>query len=277
MPPQRDRDLLSQLVQNQDIIPDSLVYRSDDPNFGVAKNVIYTHAYGLSASSIEDYLASLDINHYWRNLTLGTIETAQALDASGNVLYEVVYSRVVDNLVNNEGVSVGKEVELAYPVTLEDSSVVTTVYPNSLDNMRTQVIDTVGQISPALPLWMVSKQSNGRVLGFTPAWVIAYTKPGQSSRIAYNIRTKFGDQLNLIDYKVDRYELDKSQTYNWEPYNDSTISGRWIPYPPVATTFDNNTTTFDGGAVAFIAPADRWPGDDRFDKYLVFPKRTILG
>ena len=277
MPPQADRDLISQLIQNQDIIPDNLVYRADDPNFGVAKNVIYNHAYGLTASNIEDYVASLDLNHYWRNLTLGTIETAQALDSSGNVLYEVVYSRVVDNLVNNEGVSVGKEVELAYPVTLEDSSVVDVVYPNSLDNMRTQVIDTVGQISPALPLWMISKQTNGRVLGFTPAWVIAYTKPGQSARVAYNVRTKFGEQLNLVDYKVDRYELDKSQTYNWEPYDDSTVSGRWLPYPPRATTFDNNTTEFDGGSVTFIAPADRWPGDDRFDKYLVFPKRTILG
>lgn len=277
MPPQADRDFVDQLIQNQDIIPDALVYRADDPNFGVAKDVVYTHAYGLTASNIEDYVASLDLNHYWKNLTLGTIETAQALDANGNVLYELVYSRVVDNLVNNNGVSVGKEVELAYPVTLADSSIVSTVYPNSLDNMRTQVIDTVGQISPALPLWMTSKQSNGRVLGFTPAWVIAYVKPGESGRVAYNIRTKFGEQLNLIDYKVDRYELDKSQTVNWESYDDSTQAGRWIPYPPVATTFDNNTTVFDGGSVTFIAPADRWPGDDRFDKYLVFPKRTILG
>jgi hypothetical protein len=277
MPPQADRDFVDQLIQNQDIIPDALVYRADDPNFGVAKNVVYTHAYGLTASNIEDYVASLDLNHYWKNLTLGSVETAQALDTDGNVLYEIVYSRVVDNLVNNNGVSVGKEVDLAYPVTLADSSVVSTVYPNSLDNMRTQVIDTVGQISPALPLWMTSKQSNGRILGFTPAWVIAYVKPGESGRVAYNIRTKFGTQLNLIDYKVDRYELDKSQTVNWEPYDDSTQAGRWIPYPPVATTFDNNTTVFDGGSVTFIAPADRWPGDDRFDKYLVFPKRTILG
>jgi hypothetical protein len=277
MPPQADRDFVDQLIQNQDIIPDALVYRADDPNFGVAKNVVYTHAYGLTASNIEDYVASLDLNHYWKDLTLGSVETAQALDTDGNVLYEIIYSRVVDNLVNNDGVSVSKEVDLAYPVTLADSSIVSTVYPNSLDNMRTQVIDTVGQISPALPLWMTSKQSNGRILGFTPAWVIAYVKPGESGRVAYNVRTKFGEQLNLIDYKVDRYELDKSQTVNWEPYDDSTQAGRWIPYPPVTTTFDNNTTVFDGGSVTFIAPADRWPGDDRFDKYLVFPKRTILG
>jgi hypothetical protein len=46
---------------------------------------------------------SLYLNHYWKNLILGSIETAQALDAAGNVIYEVVYSRIIDNLVNNNG------------------------------------------------------------------------------------------------------------------------------------------------------------------------------
>jgi len=310
MPPVHDRAIIDQLIQNQDLIPENLVYRADDPNFGVAKSVVYNHAFGLTAANIEDYVASLDINHYWKNLTLGEIKTAQAVDASGNVLYELVYSVIVDDAVNDQGESVAKELKLPYPVELDDGTDVTTVYPNSLINMRDQVIDTVGQISPALPLWMTSKQSDGRVLGFLPAWVIAYVKPGQSGRVAYNIKTRFGDQLNLIDYKVDRYELDKSQTYDWDPDIDN-----WIPQPPVATTFDtfqlaptlvawtnNNTftvnwsntnnqvlfwstppsglpqrgTIFDGGSTRFITPADRWPGTDVYDKYLIFPRINIL-
>jgi hypothetical protein len=310
MPPESDRQLIDQLIQNQDLIPNNLVYRSDDPNFGVAKSVIYNHAFGLTAANIEDYVASLDINHYWKNLTLGQISTARALDSNGNVLYEVVYSKIIDDLVNNDGESVDKSLTLPYPVTLDDATTVSTVYPNSLVNMRDQVIDTVGQISPALPLWMTSKQTDGRVLGFVPAWVIAYVKPGQSGRVSYNIRTQFGDQLNLIDYKVDRYELDRSQTYDWDPNTD-----KWIPQPPAATTFDtfqlapsligwinNNTfnvnwsnignqttfwttppsglpqrgTIFDGGSTRFITPADRWTETDEFDKYLVFPRINIL-
>jgi hypothetical protein len=86
--------------------------------------------------------------------------------------------------------------------------------------MRDQVVDTVGQIAPpltpALPLWMTSKQADGSVLGFTPAWVIAYVKPGESGRVAYNIRTQFPGRLNVIDFKVDRYEIDKSMTWQWD-------------------------------------------------------------
>ena len=217
MPPQGDRDLINQLIQNQDIIPVDLVYRSDDPNFGVARNVIYQHAYGLTAATYDDYVSSLVINHYWKNLVLGSIKTARALDDAGNVIYEVVYSQVVDNLVNDQGQSVSKSVTLPYTVTLPDTMEVTTVYPNSLINMRDQVIDTVGQISKLLPRWMLSKQANGKVLGFTPAWVICYCKPGKSGQVAYNIAQQYGDKLNLIDFEVDRYELDRLLTHNWGP------------------------------------------------------------
>jgi hypothetical protein len=274
MPPEQDRGIIDQLVQNQDIIPVNLVYRQDDPNFGVAQRVTYTHAFGLTAASLPDYVSSLDLNHYWKDLVLGSVRTAQARDSAGNIIYEVVYSAVIDDLVNASGQSVGKEVTLAYPVTdpLDGSTEITTVYPNSLINMRDQVIDTVGQTSPALPAWMTSKQDDGRVLGFTPAWVIAYVQPGQSARVAYNIRTKFGENLNVIDFEVDRYILDRSQTHNWDP-----DTGNWIPQPPAATIFDQNTTVFDGTATEFIAPADRWIATNEFDKYLVFPKRTIIG
>ena len=73
MPPLTDREIISQLVQNQDIIPESLVYRNGDSNFGVASSVIYNHAFGLNPASLETYVAALDINHYWKNLTLGPI------------------------------------------------------------------------------------------------------------------------------------------------------------------------------------------------------------
>lgn len=237
MPPAEDRQLIDQLVQNQDIIPVASIYRPDDPNFGISNNVIYDHAYGLNSASLETYINSLDINHYWRNVTLGQIETARALDSDGNVLYEVIYSRIIDNLVNNDGESVDKSVTLPYPVNEGDSTEIDVVYPASLVNMRNQVVSEVGQIAPpltpALPLWMTSKQENGRVLGFTPAWVIAYLLPGQSGRIAYNVQEQFGEQLNKVDFKIDRYELDRSQTHNWDPDND-----QWIPQPPAATTFD---------------------------------------
>lgn len=374
MPPADDRELLAALLQNVDIFPEELVYRPTDPNFGVATRVVYQHAFGLTAATLDDYYSSLHINHYWKNLVLGNIQVAEARNNLNEVIYEVVYSQVVDNLLNAQGQSVNKQVTLPFGITLPDSTEIDVVYPNSLINMRDQVIDTVGQVGNILPTWMLSKQANGQVLGFRPAWVIAYAKPGQGARIAYNIQTKYGDQLNLIDFKVDRYELDRLLTHNWDPVTDT-----WIPTPPTSTTFDiysaylytsvlltlgttgrigaTNTytgngsnklfeipaplltadlvvvvvdgivqayntdftinfgfipryvtfvtppslgdtviiyqiidkyvtnpespyavqTIFDGGSMQFIDPVDMYTNTTDFDKYLVFPNRTILG
>ena len=218
MPPYTDRALINSLIQDSDIFPPNLVFRPQDPNFGIAKSVIYNHCYGLTSSTYETYVSSLVENHYWKNLILGEVKTAQAIDpATGTVIYEVVYSAIQDNLVNNYGISVSKQVTLPYPINEGDSTEISVVYPNSLDNMRNQVIDVVGQISNLLPLWMLSKQQDGRVLGFTPAWVIAYCNPGTSGQVAYNVRTQFGQQLNLVDFEVDRYELDRLLSINWDP------------------------------------------------------------
>jgi len=225
----------------------------------------------LTAATLDDYVTALQLNHYWKNLTLGEIKTARAIDADGNILYEVVYSEVVDDLINSQGQSVGKSVTLPYP-TMVNGQEITTVYPNSLINMRNQVIDTVGQLSPILPLWMTSKQVDNNVLGFTPAWVIAYVVPGAGGKVAYEIQEKLNFSLNIIDYKADRYELDRSQTHNW-----NSATGNWIPSPPLSTYFDGGTTVFDGNSLKFTAPADRWTNTNEFDKYLVFPKTNILG
>jgi hypothetical protein len=284
MPPQDDRDLLNSLLQNPTIFNPNLIYRNDDPNFGVASRVIYNHAYGLTAVNYDDYVASMNLNHYWKNLVLGQIKTAQARDDQGNVIYEVVYSEVVDDLVNNDNISVDKQVVLAFPINRNEITEIDSVYPNSLQNMRDQVIDVVGQVSNVLPRWMLSRQDNGTVLGFTRAWVLAYTNPGQSGQIAYNIATQFGAQLNLVDFEADRYELDNFLTKNWD-----REAQRWDPQPnanpapgPNLTTFDVNTdpalgTIFDENSLLFTAPVDMYSDNNttEYNKYLLFPKRTI--
>jgi hypothetical protein len=248
MPPLDDRALLDEILSNTDVFVPEALYRPDDPNFGLATSIQYFHAYGLTASSVDEYLASMDLNHYWKNLLLGPVQTAQALDNNGDVIYEVVYSQILDNLVNDQGQSVSKSLTLPYKIdsydyvtmnseitgTLNDIS---TVYPNSLINMRDQVIDVIGKISDYLPKWMTSEQEDGQVLGFIPAWVLCYTKPNQSKRIKYYFDNEYSDTLNKIDFKADRYELDRLLSKNWDPIADSTV-GSWEPSPPLSTSFD---------------------------------------
>jgi len=234
MPPQNDRVLIASLLSNDTIFVPDYIYRPDDPNFGKSHRVVYQHAFGLAPDLLDTYVSSLYENHYWKNLVLGEIATAQATDSLGNVIYEVVYSRIIDDLTNAAGQSVSKIVALPYAITdpADGSSQINVVYPNSLQNMRDQVTDVVGQISNKLPLWMTSKQADGRVLGFTPAWVICYTQPNRSKQIAYYIQTQFGVQLNRVDFKVDRYVLDSTLSKNW----DATTQD-WTPTPSL-TTFD---------------------------------------
>jgi hypothetical protein len=242
--------LIRTLLDNEEIFPLDYLYRADDVNFGKSTQVTYVHAFGLAPDTLERYVSSLYENHYWKNLILGEIATAQAIDfVTGEVVYEVVYSKIIDNLVNNAGESVNKIITLPYAIVdpADGSTIITSAYPNSLINMRDQVIDVVGQISTKLPLWMTSKQTNGRVLGFTPAWVIAYVNPGRAKEVAYFIQTYFAQQLNSVDFKVDRYILDRLLSKNWD-----TDAQHWTPRPPTLTTFDR----FSTGSKQFIGSVD---------------------
>jgi hypothetical protein len=241
MPPENDRTELRDFLNDDNIFIPEYIYRPTDPFFGKARSVNFVHTFGLLPDSLEIYYDALQLNHYWKNLVLGSISTARALDDAGNVLYEVVYSNVIDDLVNNEGVSVGKIVNLPYSIVnpFDPLDSIVQVYPNSLDNMRTQMVDVVGTEATGcdraapLPRWMTSVQANGRILGYVPAWVIAYTVPGRSDEIAYYIQNRWDGHLNEIDFTVDRYILDAQMSRNWDPDTQ-----QWVPTPGNMTTFD---------------------------------------
>ena len=276
-----DRNILATLLDNDTLIPTDYLYRNGDQYFGKATSVIYEHAYGIYASDIQEYLKAITKNHYWRNITLGELKTAVARDDAGNILYEVVYSEVIDNLVNPQGVSIQKEIYWDRLIDLGQGPWYTSstsihaswinqlgqdyytsltpgyarlLYPNSLYNMRNQVASVVGQEynSKLLPLWMTSQQANGSTLGYTQAWVICYTKPGFSETIKTNIETNWQYTLNQINFEIDRFSVDKSATYN---YDNNTNPASWTGLPSATPVPD--------------------PLDSK-DFYVLFPRQTIL-
>jgi hypothetical protein len=56
---------------------------------------------------------------------------------------------------------------------------------------------------------------------------------------------------------------------NWQ--NNSNVNVEWY------NTLSSTPTIFDGGSMQFIDPVDMYSNSQEYDKYLVFPKRTILG
>jgi hypothetical protein len=129
-----------------------------------------------------------------------------------------------------------------------------TLYPNSLYNMRTRVAQELGQEynSRLLPLWMTSQQENGSTLGYTQAWVICYTKPGLATAIKDKINAQWPYTLNQINFKIDRFSVDKSATYD---FDNNLNPPAWTGLPsaqPVPDPLDSN------------------------DFYVLFPRQTIL-
>jgi len=105
-----DRNIIKGLLTNTTLIPTADLYRPEDVNFGKADNITYEHAYGIYASDFEEYVAAIDKNHYWRYITLGELKTAVAKNSAGEIVYEVVYSDIQDNLINPKGKSVSKDI-----------------------------------------------------------------------------------------------------------------------------------------------------------------------
>lgn len=379
-----DRNALENLLYNNDIIPQQSIYRPDDPNFGKSTDVRYNLLYGIPSVADDEfytqYLQAVKENFYWRNITLGPLKTAIARDINNKVIYEVVYSEIIDDLVNPQGVSIPKQivwprpiladnspywtstdkilsdstyydkqpsvstvvsvatvtdtitvdsvqnitvgqnvtgaygvtvtpdpdttpdspytgqppvvvsidavantVTLAYkrdnntvpaPQTLQigqqllfsdpvftslDTQLQRDLYPASLDNMRTQLYNSLGRVNdPAvLPRWMTSQQVDGNITGYVSAWVICYTKPGYSQAVKNNIDTLWPYKLNQLNFQLDRIIVDRSTTYNYLGVNTS-VPGR----PPIWNT---------------LPSAQPYPQPSNSENsYVYFPQKSIL-
>jgi hypothetical protein len=105
---------------------------------------------------------------------------------------------------------------------------------------------------------MTSQQLNGSTTGFVPAWVICYTKPGFAETVKDNINDLWVDplgdpyRLNVINFKIDRFTVDKSTTFN---YDNKLDPPAWTGLPsasPTPNPLDSNNF------------------------YVLFPRQTIL-
>jgi hypothetical protein len=234
-----DRSTLDTLLSNTTLIPTEYVYRPTDPYFGKADSVIYQHMFGVPSSTVDDYIAAVIYNHYWRNITLGPLRTAVATDQSGNIIYELVYSEIIDNLtkkVNGDTISVNKEITWPRPINGSTDP----LYPNSLPNMRQQIADAMPPVNTdnsILPLWMTCQQSNGSSLGFTPAWVICYTLPGKAETILRNIETLFSTSITATQTILESVSIVCESTENFYINMPLIFSGTTFGGITASTTY----------------------------------------
>jgi Putative Ig domain len=216
------RNTFLSIVNNTDIFPEELIYRSSDPNFGRARDIRSLFLAGLNPTDISDYLTAMGTNTYNKRIEFSNIKTAMAVDENFNTKYEVVYIELKDDQVYKGNSPANSRL---------DTLINETLYPNSFKNMTSVITNATGYANPgAIPNWMSSPQSDKKVLGFTRAIVLAYTTPGASKLIAYRLAAN-GIVFNNINFVVDRYDLDNSYSANYNIVDKTYDLGK-------ETTFD---------------------------------------
>ena len=255
LPSVSQRQIWNNLISNTEIFVPSLLYRPDDPWFGVQQSIDMLFLPGLKATDLNSFYEAIASNHYNKTYTFGDVKTAVVLDEAYNIKYEVVYVDVNDPEENSNNVGPGLELDLtnviSNPYIDAQGETFKIAYPNTSQDMITRLVQNIGYVDQSsLPEWMTSNQTSNAAntfsvpLGYTRAVVLAYTKPLQSKLVAYRIKNS-GINFNDISFSVDRYFVDNFYTKNFNTATQQYNLGR-------ETTFDTLPNQNIGSLVASV-------------------------
>lgn len=215
---------------------EGVIYRPDDPWFGIPKTLSFLAIPGLTADTPANYIDAMAASHYNKVINFGELKTAVALDDNLNPIYEVLYVEVTEP-GNPENRS---DPVVRFYKDITDVNTTLNIVSNTFENMRGNMVDEIGyEFQGALPRWMVNLQPDTkRPIGFVRAVVLAYANPGQVARLKVAflrslLRGTFGfnSVFNQFSFVADRYEWDRTLSVN---YN----SGTKRHLPSRETSFD---------------------------------------
>lgn len=303
---QNQRDLFKEFISDNEIFSPSFVYRPNDPNFGMQKNLKMLVYGGIETTTATRLVSMLGTNHRTKRFNLGTVKSAQAkIPGTNTVIYEVIYIEVIDPLeIGDKHLKMAVKTNIQTPLITVDQD--DTYYTGPLDQVipfwgepdpfsvtldRTDVyagdpgniykqpasisiwrdkIKTLGLSERNyLPLWMRTIQDGSvQELDYISAIPICYCKPGTSSEILLNIKNKL--------YTAEQGEWNKNRTYYVDDtisYNGSyytCIAGNLNKIPGIETTYWR--LNFNFNQLEYVI--DRYTIDSvtgyNADKYLVF-------
>jgi len=203
------RSEFRQFINNDNIFPPALMYRNQDVNFGVQRNMKMVLEFGLEQINLAEYYYALQENFYRKRIRLGEVKSAIAKDSAGNHVYDVIYVEVVDEFVNSAGISAESVVHLTATDEL--------YYPGSIFNMRKQLksitlLDwtTIGVKNNLQPRFMRTQQAEDyRTETYISVVPLCYTLPGNSKLVMSKIKGS-GFKFNTVDFEIDRLIVENS-------------------------------------------------------------------
>ncbi len=225
--PQDLRERFRTTVNNPNLLTNDMIYRNDDPHFGLAKDLKFLAVPGIKASRFLDYIEAMDLYHRNKQIKFGTLKLAVARDQNLNVKYEVIYLEVLDYNAKAQDVKSVNFTRLPTINRILDGGVLTAnesgvddygslftglstasdfgdvtqavnntnqniSFSNSFANMTGELIDNIGyEYQGAIPEWMTAIQPDtGQPLGFIRAVVLAYLNPGQGNKALFRYSTE---------------------------------------------------------------------------------------
>ena len=249
--------LYNSFISDPIIFDPAYIYRPNDTEFGLQKEPKMLVYAGIENVELKNFVAAAAKNHKKKQFKFGEVRSAVAYEpGTKNPVYEVVYVDIIDPLDTDNGTvknniqiktnnqrlinsigyedldnssSAGEGEPYKFrPITNTlkiDSNAIsidedkqTRKYISNLTNMRERIAQVGETDSNFLPLWMRTPQENNiEALGYIPAVVLAYCKPGTASEILINIKNS-GFDFTDINFTVDRYIIDSTKGNSNEQY-----------------------------------------------------------
>lgn len=139
----------------------------------------------------------------------------------------VIDGRTQDNILRIlEGIVANYQIDPAYPNVIKADTDAIDVslnrdnirYISNISNMRDNIRSIGSTNRNFVPLWMRSQQEGSvNELGYTPAIVLCYCKPGTSEIIKSAIKAS-GFDFRIFNLDIDRYILDSTDVSSREQY-----------------------------------------------------------
>lgn len=303
---QSQRDLFKNFITDSNIFTPSLIYRPNDSNFGIQKNLQMLVYGGIEKTTATRFVSAIGNNHRIKRFNLGTVKSAQAkIPGTNTVIYEVIYIEVIDPLEIgdkhlNEAIKTSQQTPAItvdqddsfytgpfnqvipfwgepdpFSVTLDRTDLYagdpTTVYkqPASISLWRNRIKALGLTERNYLPLWMRTVQDGSvQELDYVSAIPLCYCKPGTSKEILLNIKNKL--------YTAEQGVWSKNRTY----YVGDTVDYNGSYYTCISTHLNKLPTTesnywalnFNFNQLEYVI--DRYTIDSvtgyTADKYVVF-------
>jgi hypothetical protein len=202
-----DRITYRNFVSDPVTFDSALLYRPNDPEFGVQPQIKMVIETGIEKVNINLYASAMQQYFHRKRFYFGDIKSITAEDSNGKAVYELIYVDIIDNQM------------------VGSNSVLTAT---SVGNMQKQLdgiqinSQTISVDETLLPKYMTTLQANtGVPLGFIKAVPICYLLPGNSSKVLSRIRD------SKFDFKQFNFDTDRIII---ETPAEATQNG-WLYYP----------------------------------------------